>query len=135
MVTVYSGCRYTRIRGRLPVGNRSAVTHGCVFFCGKDQRGQVAIFTRSGQEWQLSSVSTEVPQQSQAGRLPVAGSFGISAKNKGCPRCGSDSYARCGSCGELGCWDSSSRHFTCGNCGVRDEVRGLIESVNAMDAR
>lgn len=90
------------------------------FFCGKDQRGRVAIFTRVGQEWQLSSVGAEVPQQLQAGRLPVAGRFGISAEYKGCPRCRSNSYVRCG---ELSCWDSSLRYFTCGNCGARCTVR------------
>ncbi len=116
------------------MGNRSASNAWVRFFCDKDQRGRMATFNKVGQEWQLFSVSTDASPQSQAGRLPVAGRFGISSKYRGCPRCGSDSYARCGNCGELGCWDSSSRFFTCGNCGVRGEVSGSIESLNAMDA-
>ena len=116
------------------MGKRSASNAWVRFFCDKDQRGRMATFTKVGQEWQLSSVSADVPRQSQAGRLPVAGRFGISAEYKGCPNCGSNSYVRCGTCGELGCWDSSSRNYTCGNCGIRGEVRGSIESVNALDA-
>lgn len=116
------------------MGNSSAHNAWVRFFCDKDRRGRMATFTKVGQEWQLSSVSTNEPGQSQAGRLPVAGRFGISAEYKGCPRCGSDSYVRCHNCGELGCWNSSSCWFTCGNCGLGGEVRGSIESVNAVDA-
>ena len=105
------------------------------FFCSKDRLVRIATFTKAGYEWQILSVNnTEARRQSQPGGLPVAGRFGISPRYGGCPGCGSDSYARCNVCGELGCWASSSRYYTCGNCGRGGEVKGTIESVKAVDA-
>ena len=103
------------------------------FFCSQDRRARTAVFTRAGSEWQLSSVGADSPRASQPGSLPVAGRFGISPGYSGCPRCGNNSYVRCGNCGELSCWNSSSPRFSCGNCANRGEVSGSIESLNATD--
>jgi hypothetical protein len=103
-------------------------------FCSKDRCARIATFTNAGYEWQLSSISsTEAPRQSRLGGLPVAGRFGISPRYGGCPGCGSDGYARCGVCGELGCWASAFPYFGCANCGKAGEVKGVIESVKAVD--
>lgn len=117
------------------MGNGSANNAWVRFFCSKDRRARVATFTKAGYEWQLVSVNnTEVGGQAKPGAFPVTGRFGISPRYSGCPGCGNDGYVRCSVCGELGCWASSSPHFTCANCGRSGEVSGVIESVNAVDA-
>jgi hypothetical protein len=104
-------------------------------YCGRDRQARVAVFRRSGTEWQIVSVGgPDRSAQSQPGGLPVSGSFGIAAGYEGCPGCGSDSYVRCGPCAQLGCWRSSEPVFTCGNCGNSGPVSGRIESLGALDA-
>ena len=104
-------------------------------FCGRDRGARIATFIQAGNEWHLYSVShTETHRPGQSGGLPVAGSFGISPQYGGCPGCGSNSYVCWNACGELGCWSSATRYFTCGHCGRGGEVKGRIESVNTVDA-
>jgi len=119
------------------------------FTCSTDRRARVATFRHSGAEWQLVSVSRQPSSGVEFGSPPrvdstpdgpvptgtlgVNGPFGIAPDYRGCPGCGNDSYVRCGSCGELGCWRSSKPHFTCGACGNGGEVSGSIQSINALD--
>jgi hypothetical protein len=104
-------------------------------YCSTDRQARVATFRRAGREWQLTTVGGPAPSTSSAaGKLPVAGSFGISPEYPGCPGCRSDSYARCGNCNQIGCWRSSESYFRCGNCGDGGQVSGSIESLGAMDA-
>jgi len=107
------------------------------FTCSTDRGVRVATFRHSGAEWQLVSVSRQPSEPDSpvpAGKLGVNGPFGIAPDYRGCPGCGNDSYVRCGTCGELGCWRSSKPYFTCGACGNGGEVSGSIKSINALDA-
>jgi hypothetical protein len=118
----------------------SSRSHGSLwvrFHCSADRSTRTATFRRLGDEYQLFSVSREpVPPSgvAQSGGLPVDGAFGLSAEYRGCPGCGADSYVRCGSCGELGCWRSSRPYFSCGHCGIGGDVSGSITSISALDA-
>jgi hypothetical protein len=118
------------------VSNR---VHGSLwvrFHCSTDRSTRTATFRRVGDEFQLARVGPEpIPADgAPGGGLPVNGSFGLSPEYRGCPGCRSDSYVRCGSCGELGCWRSTQPYFTCGHCGNGGRVQGSITSISALDA-
>ena len=102
---------------------------------GSGRPALVAEFRRVGAEWQLAAVADDAPgAPAVTGALPLSGPFGIDPGYRGCPRCGADSYVRCGACGGLSCWRSTDRMSTCGACGRRAPVSGRIESLGALDA-
>lgn len=103
-------------------------------YCSRDRQARVATFRQVGPEWQLASVGGQAPSGGAGAGLPVAGRFSFVPGYQGCPGCGSDSYVRCGSCGQLGCWRSTEAYFSCGNCGRSGLVSGAIESLGALDA-
>ena len=105
------------------------------FYCETDKRTRVASFHLSGKEWQITEVSTDpLPEGGEVpGRIEMKGTFGIAKGYEGCPGCGADSYVRCGTCNELGCWRSGTKWYTCPGCGVRDRVGGTLTWLNAMD--
>lgn len=115
-------------------------SHGSLwvrFHCCADRSTRTATFRRQGNEYLLSAVTPNPAPPSggaATGGLPVDGAFGLAADYRGCPGCGSDSYVRCGSCGELGCWRSNQPYFTCGACGNSGSVSGAITSISALDA-
>jgi hypothetical protein len=63
----------------------------------------------------------------------VTGGFGLSAEYRRCPACRADSFARCHSCHEISCWQSSGPRFRCGFYGATGPVTGLIDSLRATD--
>jgi hypothetical protein len=104
-------------------------------YCSADRQPRVAVFRSAGETWLITEVDqSPPPPPDTAGGLPVAGQFGISPSYRGCPSCGNGSYARCGNCGELGCWKSTEPHFTCGNCRRGGRVSGELDSLGALDA-
>lgn len=48
-----------------------------------------------------------------------------------CPYCGNDGFVKCGRCGELTCWNSSTNHFVCAACGNSGKVEGTISDLKA----
>ena len=63
----------------------------------------------------------------------VTGAFGLSAEYRGCPACRADSFARCHSCNEISCGQSSDPRFRCGFCGETGPVSGFIDSLRPTD--
>ncbi|MEV6348680.1 hypothetical protein [Actinoplanes sp. NPDC051851] len=104
-------------------------------YCSADRRMRVATFRLAAGEWQLAVVGEPeaAPEVVTGGGLPVAGRFGFAPGYPGCPGCGGDSYVRCGSCRQLGCWKSADPRFTCGNCGNSGPVSGSIDALGALD--
>lgn len=39
-----------------------------------------------------------------------------------CPHCGNESYAKCGNCGKLTCFNYGDKNFSCAHCGYTGTV-------------
>lgn len=61
----------------------------------------------------------------------IAGSFEFAEKFPGCPQCGRTSFVKC-RCGQLSCWDGTTRRVTCPSCGRRAGIGGAIDGLGAV---
>ncbi|SFF14229.1 hypothetical protein SAMN05421541_106357 [Actinoplanes philippinensis] len=114
---------------------RMAESAWLTFHCETGKQARVATFRHTGGEWQLAEVSADALPEGGTipGRITKTGPFGIASDYTGCPGCGADSYVRCGECGEMCCWRTSTSHHTCPGCGNHGQVSGRIRSAEAMD--
>lgn len=94
----------------------------------------IAYFRFHGDCWYLTQAH-EIPEPAapSAERAAVTGAFGLSAECRGCPACRADSFARCHSCHEISCWQSSDPRFQRGFCGATGPVSGFIDSLRSTD--
>lgn len=105
------------------------------FRCSKSAVQAVAVFGGSGTGWQLQAVQPGSSSGGSAvGQVPLTPPFSVSPDYSGCSGCGADSFVRCGACGRLACWRSTTRLFHCPWCEQSGEVQGSIESIGALDA-
>lgn len=103
--------------------------------CSSNGHPQVGKLVWDGTAWLLVGVSRQRPGTS----LPPAvgnahrGSFTMASGYAGCPSCGASTFARCGRCAQLACWDSSWDVFRCPHCGNSGPITGTIEAVSALE--
>lgn len=49
-----------------------------------------------------------------------------------CPHCQSASFFRCGTCGQVNCWDTRVHQVTCAACHVSGELGGTMDSLSTF---
>ena len=47
-----------------------------------------------------------------------------------CPFCGNDNYVKCGTCGRLTCYETSTGKFICAACGIHGTITGTIHDLD-----
>lgn len=61
----------------------------------------------------------------------ISGIGAMDVEYPGCPHCRAPSFAKCGACHRVLCWDGLSNSYTCPSCGVSGPIGGQLESLDA----
>jgi hypothetical protein len=106
-----------------------------VMKCSQSLTTMMAHFELSGGCWYLTEATEAATMQANSADdvAQLGGGFSVGPEYSGCPSCRSDSFASCGVCREISCWNSSDRRFTCGFCRNSGLVAGSIESIRPND--
>jgi len=87
---------------------------------------------RGGGKWAATwafAIQDSVARREGYERSTMNGSFIFDDAFPGCPYCRSHSFFSC-NCGQLGCWDGSSRAIVCPSCGQAGEPSGDLASLD-----
>jgi hypothetical protein len=103
--------------------------------CSTTKHPAVGRFVWVEGDWVLVGLSRQRPGSvvpSSDAQQSRSGSFLLGHDYHGCPSCGSDGFARCNNCAELGCWDGSWEMFTCPRCGTSGTIGGVVDSLTTL---
>ena len=87
-----------------------------------------------GASWHVirgSATSGESPLPPGKETVGVEGGIFVDS-TYACPYCGSAGFFRCGTCGQVNCWDATTNQVACAACRASGEISGTVNSLSTF---
>jgi hypothetical protein len=98
--------------------------------CGQTAAGFGIRFERSGEtHWSATwafALKESAAKREGYDRSEIGGTIQLDPSYPGCPHCAKSALVRCGTCGQVSCWNGETRLVTCPWCRNRARIEGAI---------